>query len=861
LNTLDRGSPANQPPRTTRFGQLLLQQALISGVALGLCLVPALAVGQVPAAPGTDPLYVPGQNVAIPDGALSFLSNPAGLRTAAASDLRLQTSVGGARLGSGRGLGWGAFVAKPVGALAFGAALEHTRDSPGGDSAWYSTSRASLGASWAVSDALALGATSRWNATLDGALRQTWDIGLLYQPWRWLSLGGRWALLGNDRDDADPRRPSSRAALGVAIRPLSTDKLTLGLEHDAPIGESGGTTGLQLGWHVIPGLQLVLDHRDVAPVGVAGLAESLHDQRTTLQVRLSFGKLGVDVGLHGGQGGDGSGDGGGTLGLRVSGDRLPSLYQRRHNAIVVPLASTSEAGEDGLSFTETLLDLRRIALTPKLSLVVLRADSLQLDWAQVEELRASIAELRRNGKQVVWYASELSTRQLAVAAACNRIAMPPAATVSARGVAADFVSVSDALTKLGVAIQILRHSEYKTAFEDLARPEPSPQLQERLQASVDRAWSEFSTAVALGRDVTPGQLDAALAAGVTRPEDAKRAKLIDGVAGPEALEDLLREWKLLGADESLVAWEAPIARRRQWSTQPRIAVIPLSGTISDEAGGWSPLGQTMGGRDKAKEIAALADDEATKAVVARIASPGGAVLGSDYLRAALSLTAKRKPVVASMGGVAASGGYWASLGASYVLADRNTVTGSIGIIAVRPSFAGLYDKLGIRTTHFGRGAHHDTLNLSRPATESELTFLHGQLGRYYDLFVDHVVERRKLSREAVLAAAGGRVHFGDDALRLRLIDAQGGVLQALDEAYRRAKLRPEDEVKVEVVGKRGWFAQVGIGMRTQMGATDTEQQLQALTRAVQEVAGPWLDAAAILQAVGSDKPAALELLP
>lgn len=825
-------------------------------VALAL---PTGALAATPAAPGAESLFVPGINAATPDGALSLLANPAGLGTTAGTDFRLQAAMGGAQLGAGRGLGWGAFLTRPLGPLALGAALEHLQDAPGGTNAWYAASRVSLGASLALGEKLSLGSAVRWNATSDAQMRNTWDAGLLYRPWRWLSLGARASLLGDDRDDNDSRRPASRMGVGVAVRPFSTDRLTLGLEHDTPVGGTSSTTALQLGWQVLPGLNLLLDHREVAPPGVGSTVDALHDRRTTVQMGLSLGKIGAALGVFGSEPGQGNGRGGATLALRISGDTLPSLWQRGTSAVVVPLAVRDESGDSAADFTETLLQLRQLAFTPKLRLVVLRADNVQLQLAQAEELRAAIAELRSQGKQVVWYATELGTRQLSVAAACSKIVLPPAGVVSARGVAADFVSLAKTLQKIGVGIQVLRYSEHKTAFDNLVHDTPPEAVRARLQASVERAWGEFSQAVALGRDVTPGALEAALEAGVTRPEDAQKAKLIDGVAGPDELEPLLRSWRLLGRDDSLQQWEPPAVRRRQWSSQPRIVVVPLGGSIADDEGGWSPTGASIGGRDKAKQLAELAGDDAVKGVVARINSPGGAVLGSEYLRTALAMVSKSKPVVASMGGVAASGGYWASLGADHVFADRNTITGSIGIIALRPSFAGLYDKLGIRQTSVGAGPHHATLDLSRPATDAELKFLHGQLGRYYDLFVERVMQRRKLERDDVLAAAGGRVHFGDDALRLRLVDEQGGVLAAIHDTVRRAKLQPEDEIRVEVIRPRGWFVGLSAGLRTELGLDATAERQAAALRVLTEAVGPWLDAATILQAVGADRPVAVDL--
>lgn len=811
------------------------------------------------AAPVEGRLYIPGEAVANPDGALSLSTNPAGLPEPSGVDGRLQFNAGGVRVGPSRGTGWGAFASAPIGALALGASLEHAEDRlhSGQDPAWYTRSRLALGAGLALGEKVRIGATTRWTALEGGGDINAWDLGLLLRPARWVSVGVRASGLHDSvANTADVLR--THWAWGLAIRPLGTDRLTATADIDWPSGGNIGTFRASLSGRVVNGVTLLLEHVDFRPDG-ATYADSLRDRRTTLLLRLGFGRWGLDLAPHTDRNAFGDDNRGLAGGLRISGDAPHSLVRSGDAGVSLTLSGTpaEHDGAKGGHFGAQLLEFDRIARAPGTHLVVLRADDFDPDWAQAEELRAAVTHLRHAGKHVVWYAAQISTRALVVASACDRILMPPGGTLAARGIGADFIGLHDTLAKIGVTVQALRYGAYKTAPESLTHLEPSRALHEQIEHTVERRWQTVVTAVALGREVTAGALEESLAEGAVFPEDAVEAHLIDAVADEERLEPQLREWGMLDAGESLHKWQLPPVRRAQWGTQPRVTVVEIDGTIADHKGGTSLMGRTIGGDDLAETIRGAGEDSATKAIVARIHSPGGTVVGSERMYEALLKAGTSKPVVASMGSVAASGGYWTALGAGTIFADRETVTGSIGIFAIKPSFSGLWDKIGLGVHHFGAGPHDSVTSLNRPWTEAEEEVLHRNLGRYYGLFLDRVAARRGIERDALPDLAEGRVWFGDEAKIHHLVDHVGGLLDALAEARRQAHLEEADDARVRFLPRPTLMDTVrnSLGLSSEVQALDPTQAswLQALRAA----AGPWLDAALVSEIGAAGQPLAL----
>ncbi len=825
----------------------LNRQRFLAVAARGITATLAATGATTPAWADQGVLAQPGNQVATPDGALSLLGNPAGMNGISGYDLRLQLGGGGGTQllqsdGARQdGLAFGLAAALPLGPLALGAALESTSMTGPTVGARRDLTQTHLAMSFASSERLRLGVEWLGRSDNGDGLRHGWRVGAQWLPSRYLALGLR---AGIDPRNAFDSRTNSVVALGAAVRPLGTDRWTLSAEVQPELsdGLARNSASLSTTVTVARGIQLVAQEA-AQEYSISGI--QAYEWRTSALLRVSFGSFGTDVGGQIESHGRGGRVPDAVVGLRLSGDHLPSQVDRGDPVVMVDLKGElgERQGESGTHFGTLLLSLRHLTGQTGTEVVVLRARALKLDWAQVEELRSAIKSLRKSGKIVVWYADELGTRSLAVAAASTRIWLTPAGSVMAHGIAADFVPLAETLNKLGVTVQVARYSDFKSAGEQLERRELSPELRQTLQHAVERRWHDFAEAVALGRDVTPGQVEEILTRGVVYPADAKGARIIDAVVAPGQLDaQLIREGWLEPNETAAYLPNTPL-RKSLWGPAPSIAVVQLEGSIVDHDSARGLTGSAIGGTQTAELLGKLGQDPDTAGVVARIMSGGGSASGSEAMREALAEVAESKPVIASMGGMAASGGFWLALGAPLMLADRSTVTGSIGILMVKPEFSGLYGKLGTTPNVLSRGPWSEIERTDRPWTPQEFTFVHKQLGRFYDLFIDRVADRRGLKREQVLPLAGGRLWFGDEAVEHKLVDRTGGLLDALAEVERQVG---QGALAVRFVPELSWSDKlrraVGVNAANSHAILGNSPALTALlTRAV----GPWLDAAAL----------------
>lgn len=792
-------------------------------------------------------LYVPAQSVANPDGALSLFANPAGYGTAKSWDFRSQFSLGGGIVGAGaaserqRGSGIGEFVAIPLGPLALAGGYEALGTSVG--------QRTSFGASINAGAGLAIGAAGKWASLANGASWRTWDLGVLARPARWLSIGGRLRNLGEA--GGEQAGFETRWAGGAALRPLwGGDRLTLTGEIEGSVAKGGVSAWLATAaLRIVDGVDLLAEHQ--AFFGASGTSA-----RTGVSLSFGFGQYGTAVGMHNDLAANGERKWGSTVGIRLSGDHVAGLFDGGDFAVAVPLRGelVERRGAAGTHFGQLLLTLQQIGNMPATKVVVLRPEHLQADWAQAEELRDAISTLRKQGKKVLWFGDEIGTRALGIAAACDLVWLAPGGSFGVQGVAADYISLAEALTRTGIAVQVVRYRDHKSAAEPLVNPVPSKELAATLQHSVERRWQDLAQWVQMGRDVSPAALEAALSAGAVFPQDAKAAKLIDAVVAVRDLDTELHKAGWLPAGERVRKWSAPVVRDRLWGNAPAVAVIEIEGAIGDHREGTGMLGRTLGGTEIAETVERAQKDGGVKAIVARIVSGGGSVYGSEAMRESLEQAAKHKPVIASMGSVAASGGFWTSLGADTVLADRATVTGSIGIISFKPSTQELMARYGIRSTQFTAGPGAGVGAMTRPYTPEEVALLYRQLGRYYQMFLERTANRRKLSVPEVDAVAGGRIWFGDEALQRKLIDKQGGLLQAITEAKARAGISDADEPVVRFVPGPSLTQQ----FKSALGLATAQSELLSMAETLRAAAGPWLDAAAVVQAMGQSAPLAID---
>jgi protease-4 len=441
--------------------------------------------------------------------------------------------------------------------------------------------------------------------------------------------------------------------------------------------------------------------------------------------------------------------------------------------------------------------MERAASDPAVRGVLIRIGMPGLGWAKVAALARGVAELQKSGKQVVVYAEATGNAGAWLGALADCFWMTPAGRVDLIGVRIESPFVRSLLDRLGIVPEVLQAGRYKTAGEMLTREGLSEASREALDAVVEDYYSALVDGIAEGRGVDAGTARRWIDGGPYRAAEARELGLVDDLLYADELPARLAE--LVGDDP-----ESPktgivvdrtylrLARRRfrwrpLWDGPRRVAVVSLTGAIRARQA--SPRG-VVGA------LRRLARDDSVRAVVLRIDSPGGDALASDLIWRGVRQLADRKPVVASLGDTAASGGYYAAMAAQEIVAEPTTLTGSIGVVMASVDVSQLLEKLGVRFDGVARGEHAGIFASTRPRSRAERALLRRQVERTYDEFLTKAAEGRGLSREALHEVAQGRVWTGRQASERGLVDHLGGLATALGRARALAGL---DEAEAETV--------------------------------------------------------------
>ncbi|MDD5308780.1 MAG: signal peptide peptidase SppA [Deltaproteobacteria bacterium] len=448
-------------------------------------------------------------------------------------------------------------------------------------------------------------------------------------------------------------------------------------------------------------------------------------------------------------------------------------------------------------------NLARAAADLQVQEVLLHIGAPQISWARADEIASAIARVAAAGKPVTCHIDDVDNLGYYLAAkGCPRIVVSPAGSVELIGLSLEAVYLREMLASIGVTADMLHVGKYKDAAEPLTSDAMSPEARESAESLLDDLSRLFKEGVAAGRKLDAAKVQALVDGGPYGAADAKAKGLVDDVgtlgalvsaykeryaggviddygkepAKPFSLADIL---KLFGGQGEAAANTAT----------PRVALIPVVGPI-DSGSGDDLFAGTEVVRDMQLVFAldkALRDDS-VKAVVLRIDSPGGSALASDNIWVAVRALAAKKPVVASMGDVAASGGYYIASAATEILASPATLTGSVGVVGGKIVLEGALAKLGVKTETINRGSRASLSSPFRPFTDDERQVVMKLMQSAYDLFVDRVVEGRKLDRKLVLGAAEGRVWTGSQAKERKLVDRLGGLADAVARARELGKL-------------------------------------------------------------------------
>ncbi len=619
------------------------------------------------------------------------------------------------------------------------------------------------------------------------------EVGVLLRPRAWVSFGG---VAGYGRGRLDTLQ------LGVGFRPVSWGIAFVDAVHRYGVDSVRFRYGLSLRpW---PGLW------------VGGVREG---DRVVGGLALSLGK-GVFQAVVGKDSL--------RLGLSFLFPSVPSVWRPARPAVwtveqgVGEIPSKPLLGRAKPSFTELLLRLEAVGRDPRTPALLVKLRTFPWGYAQAEELRTMLEHLRRRGKKVWVYAEGLNVRSLFFASAADRVFLHPEGMVVAPGIYAERFFLRGALEKLDVEVEADRIGKYKSAVELLTRSSMSPEDSLQHAEFLKDVWDVVVTAVAEGRRQDRTELEALLLSrGVFTAQEALAAGLVDGVRYEDQVDSLFR--RTFGPGRPFVL--TPEAQRDVWrDDRPIVAVVVAEGDIVvGKSSPPSPLplpffsSRAVGSWSQKALWEKLRKDRRVKAVVFRINSPGGSSQASEDIWREVIRTARVKPVVVSMGNIAASGGYYIAMGAGKVLADATTLTGSIGILWVKPVVAGLFRKLGITRDVVKIGEHADALSPFRGYTEEERAVVHRILEEGYRTFLRRVAEGRKMSVDAVHTLAQGRIWSGKSAREVGLVDEIGGVVQAVQEAARLAGLSAY-RVRVFPVDRPSLFPGSGLEGRARLFA-------------------------------------------
>jgi len=767
-------------------------------------LLPGAAAAQTsrPLAGYADGLAWLPQSPSVTAGAAASFANPAAWAAAGAPELAFWWDDRSLRRGELDNFG-----------LAFGRNLGFAVNSrvlpaPGG------TARVT---DWQVGLALGdrrshAGLAWRWSTGGRDGLRheRALSLGLLRRPGRAVSYG----LAGTVSVESGARE----AVADLGLRPFGTPALTLFGDYALRDGDTAGAGrwGAGLAVRPLPGLHLGARLRE---------ADDADDWRFSLVVGVALG----GNSYHTMPAFDRNGDRLGTAYLvRVNapyrGLRAPGglALDRRSRWAAVNLENRLLTyqrdrwfDDERVAWLDLSRHIERLRDAPGIRGVAFNLAGLRARPSLAWELRRHLVDLRAAGKEVVVFGDNPGMLDLWLATAGDRLVLDPHGSVTLPGLAARRTYVRGALDMLGIGFQELRFMPCKSAAEVFVRDDMSECEREQRQRLVDVAYETLREGVCAARALAPAAFDSLV---------DERVLLDPAAACAAGLADTLGRWHDVEAwvtRERGGRWSGPAdpppsrLPDERWGRPPRVAVVYAVGACAMDEG--------IRGRATSAHLRALAKDPGVKAVVLRADSPGGDPQASDLVAEGVArLVAAGKPVVISQGDVAASGGYWISLGGSRLLTTPLTVTGSIGVIAGWYWDDGLGERLGMRADGVQRGAHADLFTGLRPPLtgltiptraldETELALVKGYILDMYGQFVRKVADARGLAEERVRELGGGRVWAGPDAIERGLCDAEGGLADAIALARELGGLRPGDEVELAEYPPRRLFSLPKLG--------------------------------------------------
>ena len=460
-----------------------------------------------------------------------------------------------------------------------------------------------------------------------------------------------------------------------------------------------------------------------------------------------------------------------------------------------PLSMLSGQISENVGLDDIISSIRKAKENEDIKGIYIEAGIFSSDSpASSHAIREALIDFKKSGKWIVAYADSYEQSSYYICSVADKIFLNPQGMVDWHGLGATPYFVKDLLAKLGIKVQLCKVGKYKSAPEMLTADGMSEPNREQVTAYINGVWQVMLKEVAESRKIAVDSLNAYADRfiALSKPEDYVKLKLVDKLLYTDEVKGEIKKMLKIDADESfpqltLKDMENVKGKKKEGD---QVAVYYAYGDIVDsDTGDMTDQEHSIVASKVCKDLEKLAEDDDVKAVVLRVNSPGGSAYASEQIWHAMTNLKAKKPVVVSMGGYAASGGYYISCPANYIIAEPTTITGSIGIFGMFPDFSGLLtEKLGIKFDEVKTNKHAAFGTMSRPFNAEEMALLEQYIDRGYQLFRKRVADGRKQSVEAIEKIAQGRVWLANDALKNKLVDEIGSLDKAIEKAAKLAKL-------------------------------------------------------------------------
>jgi protease-4 len=460
-------------------------------------------------------------------------------------------------------------------------------------------------------------------------------------------------------------------------------------------------------------------------------------------------------------------------------------------------------GAKPLSVHDLWENFRKAKADSRIHCLLLRLGYLECDWGKISELRDAILDFRESGKKVYAYIGEAPEfdKEYYLATACDRIILHPMGWLGLNGVGGWVPFFKEGLDKLGVEADYIHVEQYKTAYNMFTEKGFTEAHRTMLESIYGDIFSRYVRTVAEARKKTEAEVRGIIDTGLYQGDNALKAGLVDDLLYEDELEKLLQEKGKQLQKARLPEYARISPSSVGLETGRKIALLYAMGPIVSGEGVY----QMIGSRTLSRWIRNARLDKSIAAIVLRVDSPGGSAVASDVIWREVALAKKEKPFVVSMSDMAGSGGYWISMDAHKIVAQPQTLTGSIGVLFIKFSLARLYEKLGITAEKLTYGKRADMFSSFRAMTPEEKEFMKKEILWSYDQFLTKAAEGRDMTKEEVDRVGKGRVWTGSQAKEIKLVDELGGLSKALEIAKNLSGIPADESVRLEVWPKKTSF--------------------------------------------------------